>query len=78
MALDEKMASKSKKLLIQEVLTLASSEEMVHVNLTGHNDVSSSDDCNINASFDFLFDDRIVRRCLTALKLLKIGLKDSL
>jgi hAT family C-terminal dimerisation region len=50
-------ALKSNKFLIQEVLALASSEERVHVDLA-----LSSDDCNSDASFNILFDDRNVRR----------------
>jgi hypothetical protein len=54
---DNNEASKSKKFLIQEVLALALSEERVHIDLA-----SSSDDCNSDASFDALFDDRNVKR----------------
>jgi hypothetical protein len=59
---DDNKDSKSKKFFIQEVLTLALSEKMVHVDLTGRSDVSSSDDCNSDVSFDFLFVVRNVRR----------------
>jgi hAT family C-terminal dimerisation region len=72
---DDNKASKSKNFLIQEVLALASSEERVHVDLA-----SSSDDCNSDASFDVLFDDRNVRRSsidsqykeLSSIKTLKV------